>query len=49
MRANGLGTKVLMTVVCLVVLVYFGLQGYRYFNDPLTTTIAFHIHVFRKL
>lgn len=41
MRANGLGTKVLMTVVCLVVLVYFGLQGYRYFNDPLTTTIAY--------
>lgn len=41
MKSNSLGTKLLMAVICLTVLAYFGLQGYRYYSDPLTTTVAY--------
>lgn len=45
MKANSLGMKILMTLVCLVLLAYFGIQGYRYFNDPLTTVVAYNYQV----
>lgn len=45
MKANSFGTKLLMAVICLAVLSYFGLQTYRYFNDPLTTTVVYPYQV----
>lgn len=45
MKNNSLGMKILMTAVTLGLLVYFGLQGYRYFSDPLTTTLAYSYQV----
>lgn len=41
MKNNSPGTKVLMAVICLAVLAYFGIQAYRYYGDPLTTTVAY--------
>ena len=40
MKNNSLGTKLLMAAVTLGLLAYFGIQGLRYFDDPLTTTLA---------
>ena len=34
-----------MVILTLGVLTYFGIQGYRYFNDPLTTTAAYAYEV----
>jgi len=45
MKNSSLGTKILMAVVCLVVLSYFGLQAYRYFNDPISTAVAYRYQV----
>ena len=45
MKNNSLGTKILMTAVTLSLLAYFGLQAYRYFADPLTTTLAYNYQV----
>ena len=45
MKNNSLGTKILMTAVTLGLLAYFGLQAYRYFADPLTTTLAYSYQV----
>ena len=46
MKKNGsLGIKLLTALLCLVVLGYFGLQGYRYFSDPLTTSPAYAYQV----
>ncbi|MCI2056986.1 MAG: hypothetical protein LKJ86_07550 [Oscillibacter sp.] len=45
MKSSSLGTKILMAVVCLVVLTYFGIQGYRYFSDPVTSTVAYNYRV----
>ena len=45
MKNNSLGTKILMTAVTLALLAYFGLQTYRYFADPLTTTLAYSYQV----
>ena len=41
MKNSSLGMKILMTAVTLALLAYFGLQTYRYFADPLTTTLAY--------
>lgn len=41
MKEKGLGTKLLMAALTLVVVAYFGLQAVRYFGDPLTTTLAY--------
>jgi hypothetical protein len=41
MKKNSLGTKLLMAAVTLALLVYFGIQAYNYFEDPLTTTLAY--------
>ena len=45
MKTNSLGMKILMTMVCLGVLAYFGIQGYQYYNDPLTTAVAYSYQV----
>ena len=45
MKNNSLGMKLLMTAVTLALLAYFGIQGYRYFTDPLTTTLAYNYRV----
>ena len=45
MKNNSLGTKILMAAVTLGLLAYFGLQGYLYFSDPLTTTLAYTYQV----
>jgi len=45
MKNSSLGTKLLMAVVCLVVVAYFSLQGWNYFSDPLSTTIAYRYQV----
>ena len=45
MKNNSLGMKILMAVVTLGLLAYFGLQGYLYFSDPLTTTLAYTYQV----
>ena len=42
MKNNSPGTKLLMAVICLAVLAYFGIQAFRYYGDPLTTTVAYH-------
>ena len=45
MKNNSLGTKLLMAAVILGLLAYFGIQGLRYFDDPLTTTLAYAYEV----
>lgn len=45
MKNSSLGMKILMTAVTLALLAYFGIQGYRYFTDPLTTTLAYSYQV----
>lgn len=41
MKETGLGTKLLMAVLTLVVVAYFGLQTVQYVSDPLATTLAY--------
>lgn len=45
MKNNSPGTKLLMAVITLVLLSYFGVQVYRYFMDPLSTTLAYTYQV----
>jgi len=45
MKNNSLGTKLLMTVVTLALLAYFGFQAVRYFSDPLSSTLAYTYRV----
>jgi len=45
MKNSSLGTKLLMAVICLAVLAYFGIQAYHYYADPLTTTVAYQYQV----
>ena len=45
MKQSSLGTKLFMVILTLGVLTYFGIQGYRYFRDPLTTTVAYAYEV----
>ena len=45
MKSNSLGTKLLMALVCLIVIAYFGLQAYQYYNDPLATVVAYRYQV----
>lgn len=44
-KSGSPGTKILMAVVCLAVLTYFGIQLYRYFADPLVTALAYTYQV----
>lgn len=45
MKQSSLGTKLLMLAVTLALLAYFGVQGYLYFSDPLSTTLAYNYQV----
>ena len=45
MKNNSLGTKILMALVMLTLLAYFGVQAFLYFSDPLTTTVAYYYQV----
>ena len=45
MKSKALGTKLLMALVCLAVLAYFGLQIWGYYTDPLTTAVAYSYQV----
>ena len=38
---KSMGTKLLMAAICVAVLAYFGLQGYRYLDAPYTTVLAY--------
>ena len=49
MKNSSPGTKILMTVICLAVLAYFGLQGYRYFHDPMKTVVCYAYQVEKTL
>ena len=40
MKNNSLGTKILMALIMMAALAYFGVQAFLYFGDPLTTTLA---------
>lgn len=45
MKHDSLGTKVLLAVITLAVAAYFGIQAVRYFQDPLSTTLAYAYEV----
>lgn len=45
MKQSSLGTKLLLLAVTLALLAYFGVQGYLYFSDPLSTTLAYNYQV----
>ena len=46
MKQKTLGTKILMALVTVAVLAYFGIQAANYFTDPLSTTLALSlIHI----
>lgn len=49
MKDRALGTKFLLALVTLGVLAYFGIQAFRYFTDPLTTTAAYAYSVDRSV
>ena len=44
-KNSSTGIKILTAVMCLLVAGYFGLQGYRYITDPLTTAPAYTYQV----
>lgn len=41
MKPRSLSTRLIFVFLFLAVLAYFGVQGYRYFVDPQTTTLAY--------
>lgn len=43
--SSSMGMKILTAVLCVGVLGYFGIQAYRYFTDPLTTSPAYTYQV----
>ena len=45
MKNSSLGTKLLLAAVTLAVLVYFSVQGLRYLDDPLMTSLAYEDQV----
>lgn len=45
MKLSGIGTKLWMLVITLGVLVYFGIQAMNYYDDPLSTTMAYSYQV----
>ena len=42
---RSIGLRLLTALLFLVVLVYFGVQGWRYLDDPLITTLAYPYQV----
>ena len=49
MKNSSIGTKLLLAAVTLAVLLYFGIQATRYFDDPLTTTLAYTYQVDKSM
>ena len=49
MKQRALGTKLLLAAVTLGVVAYFGIQAFRYFTNPLTTTAAYTYSVDRSV
>lgn len=49
MKRNSLGTSALMVAVTALVLAYFGIQAFRYFMDPFSTTLVYHYQVEEEL
>lgn len=49
MKQRALGTKILLAVITLGVVAYFGIQALRYFADPLATTAAYTYQVDRSV
>ena len=45
MKRENLGTKLLMAAVTLGVIAYFGVGIFNYFEDPLSTTLAYTYEV----
>ncbi|MBE6995331.1 MAG: hypothetical protein E7429_01160 [Ruminococcaceae bacterium] len=45
MNKHSLGTKLWAAGMSLLVVGYFVIQAYRYFNDPFSTTLAYHYQV----
>lgn len=45
MKNSSLGTKIIMAVITLAVLTYFGMQMFAYYTDPLTTSLAYSYQV----
>ena len=45
MKKSNLGIKLFITMLTLMVVVYFGIGIYRYFEDPLSTTLAYAYQV----
>lgn len=45
MKNASLATKILLLLLTLGVLAYFGVQGFQYLADPLTTTLAYSYQV----
>lgn len=45
MKNSSLASKFLMAAVTLALLAYFGIQGYHYFADPFSTTVAYSYQV----
>ena len=45
MKKNSLGMKLWAALMALLVVGYFGVQAYRYFNDPLSTTLVYSYQV----
>ena len=41
MKKKSLGTKLCMAAITLAVLAYFGVQGVRYAQDPMATTLVY--------
>ena len=41
MKNGSLSTKLLLAVICIAVLIYFGINTVAYFMDPYTTTTAY--------
>lgn len=45
MKNSSLGMKIVLALVMMGALAYFGVQAFLYFNDPLTTTLAYSYQV----
>ena len=45
MNKNSPGMKLWAALMSLLVIGYFGIQAYRYYNDPLSTTLAYSYQV----
>lgn len=45
MKNNSFGIKILMALIMMAALAYFGIQAFLYFSDPLTTTLAYSYQV----